>query len=188
MDLSAFNLEYLIGNDLREKPIDAEEYSAAIQFLERSIQNNSGTDEKGKVHSKLGSLLRIVGRHEESLFQHLKADEILKHDPKARFINRIRMASAYQFLNQNDKALELLKKCLSDTGTDPVLSNLADYVHQHLGKVYFEMGALEQAIEQIGLALALRNAKGNEELVRSSKFALSKVRSHIQESKNPRIS
>ncbi len=188
MDLSAFNLDYVFGDHLREKPVDLEEYTAAILVLERAIQDNVCAEEKGKVHSKLGSLLRIVGRNEESLRQHWKADEILKDDPKARFINRIRMASAYQFLNQHDKALVLLEKCLSDIKADPALSSLADFVHQHLGKVYFEMGAMAMAIEHVELALALRLRKQDEALIRSSKFALSKVRSHIQASKNPRTS
>ncbi len=174
-----FKLTHSFDQNLREVPDEPDQFDKAIDHLLDQLKANNQGLALAIIHSKLGSLLRVRGRHDESLSHHLKAEELLGllNEPRLRMINNIRSASAFQFLGSFSRAKGILEKCILEIGEDKALCDLLDFAHQHLGKIYFDLGDFSKAKLHLETALNIRLHKKDEHLIRSSQFALDVVRS-----------
>lgn len=172
-----FNLNYSFGDDLKEIPDDQGQFDQAIEYLKEQLEKESSQLELTKVHSKLGSLLRIRGRLDESLNHHLMAEKILDglSEPRLAVLNKIRLASTFQFLKSYDQATEILKACINSIEGSPESSDIIDFAFQHLGKVYFDQREVEKAEVAFLKALEIRKVKGDQELVASTTQALNAI-------------
>lgn len=176
-----FNLEYSFGDDLREIPKNPVQFDLAIEFLLKELNGDRGKLSLAKTHSKLGGLLRIRARVEESLNHHLQAQLLLDglREPRLYLVNQIRLATAHQFAGSFSLAISILDRCIEEISGENELGDLLDFAHQHLGKVYLESGDHPLAEAHFESALDLRLIKNDQDLIRSSRIALDALSSKL---------
>ncbi|MDB5096206.1 MAG: hypothetical protein JWM80_627 [Cyanobacteria bacterium RYN_339] len=87
----------------------------------------------------------------------------------ALIANGIRLATALQYRNEQDRALPIFQLALERAR---VRGFMVDYALQHLGKCLVELGRKDDALESFQEALKLRAAKGDAELVASTEEAI----------------
>ncbi len=173
-----FNMTYTIGNDLREKPKDRASFEQGISYLTTHLTKEKTTIGQLKVHSLLGVLYRIVEQLEASMI-HLQIAKaglqtIIEGD-KLQIVNSIRIAQTLQYQQKYEQAEQIYNTLEPLILQEKAYKKLLDFVYQHKAKNYFEWGKYEQSLSEIKRAIALRQLKGNEELLASSTFALKKI-------------
>jgi len=89
-------------------------------------------------------------------------------------VTRIRLAEAQRCAGELGEAgREALEALAEARDQHP---ELVDFSLQHLGKALLDAGEPERAAAALEEALALREAKGDEALVRSTRLALDRAR------------
>jgi tetratricopeptide (TPR) repeat protein len=168
-----YNIEYTIGEDLREVPTSKEEMKLAILFLE---EKEKASEDLTKILGLKGELQRIIGDYKKSVSTLLEALKI-SNDEKNRVANKLRLAIAFYFDGQMKKAdalfLELIQVCSNNQDTHSYL----DFVFQHRGKYLLQCGDIKEAKNCFEKAMKLRLKKGNHSLINSTKVCLSKIKS-----------
>lgn len=167
-------MSYLIGDDLKEKPENLEEFKKGIAFWKESLGRTNDIKDKAKLHSKIGVHLRIVGHLNESLKYLNKAKQTFESFPISNsfIINEIRIAQTLQFLKRFDEATELYLNIENLVKPRSEFSSLLHFVYQHQGKNYFDQQNFHLAKNCIKKALKIRQQINNKDWIASSVFAL----------------
>jgi len=175
------NMNYTIGDNLREVPDDWEEFEKGILFWQQKLADASTNLEKAQYLSKLGTLNRIVGRLEMSFKQLTDAQLIIRDldDEKLYIVNEIRLATTLQFQGEFEAAEQIHSTLEHQINTNNRHHNLLDFIHQHKGKNYYEWGKLRLALEEFEKALSIRKIKGDEALIHSTEIAIKKIKELI---------
>lgn len=91
------------------------------------------------------------------------------------YINRIRLAHAYQWQGEFEKSNAIFTKLLANP-----MQSYEDFVLQHAGKNAFDQQDYELALDYFQKALVLREANGNDELINSTKLAITATKRRLQ--------
>lgn len=125
----------------------------------------------------LGEVDRISGRFVESAMVLERALDIAtrRGERRMRVATLIRLGELNRCRDRFDAAEALLNQALG-ASADP---DCADYLHfalQHLGKTLLDAGRLQDAVETLETALAVRRELGEPSLIASTEQALAVAR------------
>jgi kanamycin kinase len=153
----------------------------AIQAQQESLHEALHADDlEGELHAlgPLGEAYRMLGQLDAALPHLERAVALARELDKPKFVlsNLIRLATAYQYLNRHAEAEPLFEEA---TALARRLGMLEDFALQHHGKSLAEQGRWAAAVERFEQALALRQAKGNAQLVASTEDALEAARARL---------
>lgn len=165
-----FNTEYEFNDELKEVPKNKNEFISAIEFLIDKAEVVS-TKEKGKLLSKIGVMLRIIGKLEESMEKLIEAENFL-NDSRSLFVNRLRKAQTLQFQRQFQNAELEYNSLIALAKSESEFEDLIDFVYQHLGKCLFDQNNYQEALLNFERAFEIRNEKQNQELIDSTDLAI----------------
>lgn len=181
IDSIPYNLNFKIGENLREVPEFPSGYKKGITYLEEQAAQAANEEEKGKCLSTLGVLRRISGDPEASLKDFGQAANLFENcsNQKLALINQLRIGVSYKFLNRHAEAESVFAKLEAHLTANPRHKGLLDFIYHHRGKNEFEQGNYQKALEAFQLALKLRKAKKNKELINSTQSAMAIVQKQL---------
>ncbi|MGM8215425.1 tetratricopeptide repeat protein [Bacillaceae bacterium W0354] len=168
---------YFDQNDfLREKANDHQVLKKIILELEDQFSQEINKDERYFLSGMLGNLYRVYEKPEKAIdylnisYQLAKEENIMSK----KIVTLIRMGEAYKYKGEHVKALSLFNNALQKSyDYEP---SYLDFAYQHKGKCLMELGHLEEAMEVFQGALAIRKAKGDEQLIQSTNEAINYVK------------
>lgn len=175
----SFNTKYEFDNELKEVPKNPNEFIAAIEFLIAKAES-SDKEEQGKILSKVGVMLRITGKLDESMERLIEAEKLIS-DSRILFINRLRIAQTLQFKRQFQNAESDYNSLIVLAKSESEFEDLIDFVYQHLGKCYFDQNRFQKALLNFERALEIRNKKQNQELIDSTELAIRICKAKLEE-------
>lgn len=185
IDTIPYNLNFKIGDNLREVPEFLGGYKKGITYLEEQAAQAANDEEKGKCLSTLGVLKRISGDPEASLSDFKNAADLFENcsNRKLALINELRIGVSYKFLNRHADAESVFAKLEAHLKANPRHKGLMDFIYHHRGKNEFEQGNHQKALSAFQFALKLRKSKGNKELINSTQSAISIVQKQLAKNK-----
>jgi tetratricopeptide (TPR) repeat protein len=128
----------------------------------------------------LGNACRLLGQADEAialLTDGLKL-ALSTDDARRSVVATIRLGEAYRCRGEYSTAETLFREALARTQTAPEFAWLEDFALQHLGKCLLDQADFVAAVQCLERALALRQAKADQQLVASTERALAKARQH----------
>ncbi|MFN8578715.1 MAG: hypothetical protein U0354_17945 [Candidatus Sericytochromatia bacterium] len=179
-----FDMSYSIDNDsLRAYPNNKNSMLLGILHLQEYLKllDNKDAKEKAKLLSKISYYQKLIGNYIDSEKNQLKSIKIFEKidDKKSRFISLIRLAQIYQFKNNYDKSTEIFNQLELEIDKDKNLDSYRDFLYQHIGKNEFEKKNYKLALDYFYKALDIRNNKGDNDLIESTKLAINRLESFI---------
>jgi len=159
-----------------ENPAFWEAYGEGRAELDR-IRAEGPTENLLRLLGALGSYARVLHRLDEAIDFLTEALELSRFLDKKSFeaANLIRLGTAYQYAGQAHQAEVLFKQAL-DLTEEPEAASYRDFAWQHLGKLLVEEGLFQEGRHCLEVALKIRIAKGDAELIHSTQSALSALR------------
>jgi tetratricopeptide (TPR) repeat protein len=157
-----------------------------VTCLLLKLQAENDLINKARIHAEIGNYKRGLGEllsAEEHLLSALAIVETNAATKRQAIIYSIRLAHVYHWQAKWDVALEMFNKLLEKT-SETEFFDLKDFVWQHRGKMYFDQGRFEEALQDFENALVLRFEKNDLELVESTQQALSATRCRLAKSNN----
>ena len=175
------DMNYEMGEDLKEKPTNLEEMKEGIDFIHSALMKESDELKKASMLSLIGVYSRIVGELTESESYLSEAIEIFKKHQKAKPLTylRLRLATTLHWKEKYSSAEKIFLEIIQSQ--TPESKHYLDYACQHMGKCKFDQKLYKEALNYFMQALDLRLVKGDMELIRSTEMAIEKVRPLIQE-------
>ena len=176
---SLSNLNEIIYFDsehfLREKTSDSSKLRQYIQVAEELLENTNDLDEKYFLMGTLGNLYRIDSEPQKAIILLEGCLNIASSggNNNREIVSKIRLGEALKYNNNLLKALEVFDRALELSIDSDSL--YLDYVLQHKGKCLLELNRIIEAEKCFKDALTLRELKGNEALIKSTKLALELV-------------
>lgn len=175
-DLIDLNAAARYDADLRQVPIDHAAIERAIDLAAGALADARvrGDDAAAlRLLGYLGDACRLLDRSAEAV-EHLQAATALARataDRPRELANLIRLAETHRSAGHLDRAEALFRDALARCAA-PDLASYADFALQHLGKCRLDRGDPADAVACFERALALRRAKGDPALIRSTQQAL----------------
>lgn len=171
-----FDTSSTIRDGLRSQANDPVAMASAVDWLENEASSAGSVDDRTWFLGQAGvcaGILRQLTRAEVLLREAITlADE---HGLGRRsVVLRIRLADVLALGGDPEAAIALTTALLDDTEVLP--SDLEDFVHQHLAKALIEAGRTDEAVTHLERALALRDLKGDDQLVASTRATLAVAR------------
>jgi tetratricopeptide (TPR) repeat protein len=170
-----YNISYTLDHNLRDVPDSPDDMARAVEYLQARIESGDSTPrDQARLLGQTGVLCRMLLRLEEAEQYCGRAVAICRELKNARceVVNSIRLAHVYQWQRRFDESdrlfLHLAVWCEGDPDVEPYL----DFVYQHYGKSLFDQGRYAEAVEMFRRALEIRQQKGDEELLASTRYAL----------------
>lgn len=157
---------------LREKCTNIELMNAAIAQGE-SLLTDAIDEDRMTIVKNLGNLYRIKGEPEK-LIPYLEEFEKLckeKSDESSYTIALILHADALKYAKRYDESIAMFEEAMERCQMLGQ-NEIENYVWQHLGKCYLEMGNLKQAETCFLKALMLRKQMNNPDLLEASETVL----------------
>ncbi len=182
-DLIDLNAATRYDAGLRQVPIDpaAVERAAALAVdALGDVRARGDAASELPLLAYLGEACRLLGRSSESV-EHLQAAVALARaaaDRPRELANRIRLAETLRYAGALDRAEALFRDALECCAA-PDLASYADFALQHLGKCRLDQGDPAEAVTCFERALALRRAKDDPTLIRSTQQALRLARTRL---------
>jgi tetratricopeptide (TPR) repeat protein len=173
-DDTGFNTAYHFDENLRDVPADRAGMEGAARHLE-TLLSSSDTQPRERLRDlgRLGVYLRILGNldaAQESLKDAIAlANEL--GDEKAALANRIRLGHVYQWQRRFAEADTVFAAVVEQCEQDMRFREYLDFAYQHYGKSKFDQGLYTEAEAFFRQALDIRQARGDEELIASSRLA-----------------
>lgn len=182
--LEKLNTDYSIGDDLREyleKPSDVKKY---IELQSEILKHLETPKSKVKTLGHLGLFSRMLGdldKAEQFLGEAMKIVDENDLEPSWWATTGLRLAHVYQWQKRFELALGMFEDILETCDLIESLNTYRHFALQHLGKMHFDMGDFESALECFEEVHALRMQSGNKELIQSTSRAIEIVNQRILE-------
>jgi tetratricopeptide (TPR) repeat protein len=154
---------------LRDVAADPPAVEAALAAGRKRLA--AGGD-RSRLLGYVGIALRLLGRHGEAIATQ-RASLDAAADSRSALVARIRLGEALRCADRLDEAERELRAALDEAEGQPLLR---DFALQHLGKTLVDAGRADDALPLLAEALVLREAKGDGELVASTRAALERAR------------
>lgn len=169
-----FDISYRINpQTLREEANNADDIRRAMHHHHQQAMRPN-LEPLLKIHElgMTGNFARLV--HEFALAEECLTEAVMLcetyHHQRYLFINRIRLATVYQWMGNFEASTALFDELLKNP-----IAGLEDFVLQHAGKNAFEMLQYEKALGYFQSALKIRMAKGVDELINSTQLAIAET-------------
>jgi tetratricopeptide (TPR) repeat protein len=166
------------GEDLREIPNNPEQMRHAVSFLREQLRESGMTPaERARTLGLLGSLCRMLGDYDDAGIWLTEALSLSEEcgNIGAAVTNRIRLAHLAQWRGDFEESTSAFTELTVICRSTPELLSRLDFALQHAGKNLFDQGRHQEALPLFEEALALRERKGDAELIASTRYALGVV-------------
>ena len=180
-----YDLTYRYDDTLRPIPNNPTEMALAIQYLLEAAANPRGSTvdrvrqlgRAGIYRATLGELDSAEALLNEALELAGALDNARQH-----VVLRLRLGQVYQWQGRYPEADRLFADEIARCRADARVADYLDFALQHAGKCQFDQGRYEAAIACFREALALREQKGMEESIESTRYALDVAQQRQRES------
>lgn len=181
--LKKLNLKFSFDEELREIPDDITDVALAIGLLRLQAKETQDLTQKTTILGQLGGWLRIMGELDE-------AEEILKEaltlidgmtkvNPMRQLAARLRLAHVYQWKKDFKKSTPMFLSVLQDAQDKSMPEDLIAFIHQHLGKNFFDQSLYPEALSHFEKALEIRRQSGDQELIKSTSWAIEQTEQRL---------
>ncbi len=181
-----FDVSTYFDANLRDVPNNHAEMAQAVQTLRDQLATPGlKTHEQLRLHGMIGSYARLLGDLDRAHHHLAAAIELSQQQGNvvALLINQLRQAHVYQWQQQYATADAMFAAAVARCEQQPELAAYLDFACQHAAKSLFDQGHYAAALQLFARALALRQAKGDRELIASTELAIAVTRKRI--SPNP---
>lgn len=171
----AYNLQYHFDSDLRDVPDAPEEMRAHVDLmLAQYAAGGLESNEQLRILGTLGVCLRMLGDLDKAAEILLVALTLAKAEGNRNsyLANSLRLAHVYQWQRRFVEADSIFTSSIALCRNSPELHDYLDFALQHYGKSLFDQGRFYEAESMFKEALILREAKGDDALISSTRFAL----------------
>lgn len=168
---------------LREVPTDPEAIAASVKVAGDRLAAARAAHDAAlalKLLGYLGDACRLLGRHDQAVAHQTQAVALASErgDRRAELVAFLRLADAHRYRGDLAVAEALFRDALARCqGQD--LADQEDFARQHLGKCRLDQGDPDEALGHFARALAIRRAKGDPDLIRSTELALALAGSRV---------
>jgi len=178
-ELPDLSLHGLFDQQLREVASDPAAVQRALAAGRQALAEATGPREEARLLGYVGNALRMLGRHAEAEAAQARALALAEElgDARGLVVARIRLGEALRCADELERAEAELRTALAAARAQPSLG-LTDFALQHLGKTLLDGGRAREAEPLLAEALVLREAKGDDALVESTRLALDRARRH----------
>jgi len=164
---------------LREAPVDVDLLTRAVERAHAALADARRSSDDAatvRVLGYLGNVCRVLGRHDEAIAALTEAVTRARAsgDHRANLVNRLRLGEAKKYRGDVTEAENIFRQALRDA-REPSLTGYHDFALQHLGKCRLEQGDAAEAVLLFEQALALRQRKGDQQLIASTEIALARA-------------
>lgn len=179
-----FDLSFHFNAELRDVPNRPEEMQAAVVWLAERV-GDLALDERRR--AQLAGMLVVCARMLHDYPAALAAAQTALAladrlgDARLALVNQARLAHVYQWQGDFARSNALFGKLLDACATNPDLASYRDSICQHAGKNLFDQGRYAEAAALFEEALALREQRGNAELIASAQLALRVTRERLDQ-------
>lgn len=177
-----FDVSYHFDEHLRDIPNNYDDMRLAVNWLLCEMENSPDVSLQQQLMGLIGVYSRMLGdlnTAHDYLQQALLLSEQLD-DERSKTVTRIRLAHVYQWQKQYTMCDRLFAEEIHRCQTQPILKPYLDFAYQHAGKSKYDQGDYQTAYQYFLQALAIRQQKGNTELINSTHLALEKTRYQIE--------
>jgi len=159
---------------LRAQPVDAVAMLAHARSLQTQAMQHTDRAQGARCASEAALLFVLLDHHDDAreLFYFALARQPASERLYDRTVTQLRFAQLLQFAGQLAESESLLANLVARCRGEPSLHPLLDFALQHLGKVLFDQGEYGRALDRFREAMALREAKGDRELIASTQLAI----------------
>ena len=136
---------------------------------------------KARLHAEIGNIKRGLNEllsAEEHLLTALAIVDADAETKRQAIIYGIRLAHVYHWQARWDAALTMFNELMEKTSATEFFY-LRDFALQHRGKMFFDQGRFDEALQDFEEALVLRFEKDDLELVESTQQALAATRRRL---------
>ncbi|MEY8749305.1 hypothetical protein [Alkalicoccobacillus gibsonii] len=157
---------------MRERCSAPQKLEAVIQTGEECLRKLNSDNVRDIVHGIVGNLYRINNQPAQAieLLERCVTRATELNDFKRKAISFIRLAEAFKYADMHDLALKTFDQA-EEICHAHSLENILDFVLQHKGKCFAEMGKLAEARVSLDEALEIRIRKQDPSLIKSTKLA-----------------
>lgn len=172
-----YDMRWEFDERLREVPVSEEEMRQGLSYLKEQLAGGYGAEDtvkRAKALGLMGVYSRILGEYEESERSLLEAVDLYRELGHKRGVaaNQIRLATTLQWKEDFTGAEKLLTDVIRSCQEDGELLDYLDFACQHRGKCRLDQGDYAGALVWFEQALSLRESKGNQELLSSTRQAV----------------
>ena len=182
-DEKGHDLSYHFDADLRDVPNAPVEMRQETERMKAELSSDSiSAYERLRLLGHLGVYLRMLGdlqSAEEWLTEAIALSEEVDRRMSA-LANRLRLAHVYQWQRRFDLSDALFKQAVAVCSGTPEFADYLDFACQHFGKSLFDQGRYREAEGLFKKALHIREAKGDKDLIESSRLSLDVTRARIE--------
>lgn len=163
---------------LREVARAPEAVEHALGRARTALASTSSPAQRIRLLGYVGNAERILGRALEATETHGEAVALATAAGELRLhaISLINLGEAHRCAENPNAAERILRRALDLSSPGGVATDVRDYALQHLGKCLLDQGRLEDAVTVLEEALALRESKGDAQLIASTRLALDRAR------------
>lgn len=154
------------------------EQASSIQYVKKFIEESEplilGSLKNEDLYvlcSMLGNAYRVINNAEQAILFFRECMNLTEQHPKRKIVTLIRLGEAYKYANFHQEALDLFEQALT-LSTEFKMPDYEDFIYQHKGKCFMELGEIELAKKYLNEALQIRIKKGNMELIKSTQIVL----------------
>src|SRR5215471_16931495 len=147
---------------------------AHARSLQTQAMRHSDLAQGARCASEAALLFVLLEHHDvaRELFDFALARQPASERVYDRTVTELRHAQLLQLAGQLAESEALFADLVARCRGEPTLHPLLDFALQHLGKVLFDQEEYERALARFQEALALREAKGDRELIASTQLAV----------------
>lgn len=176
--MKSLNLETRFDSDLRDIPVEPDDFKKAIVELEKQLNSSIPLAEQVKLFGLLGTYQRILGLLEQAETNFEKAISLSSslNQTKLKLTNLIRLGHTKHWMKDYLHAHRIFDECNSIICEDISLEVYLDLVHQHRGKCYFDERKYHLALNEFYKAMLIRNNKSESNLVDNSLSAVQETK------------
>ena len=165
-----YNMEHEYNELLHEVPKESMEMEKGVAFILDKINEAENDNDSAHLHSNVGVYLRILNRLDESEKYLKEAIRLFKAADKLapRIQADIRLASTKHWQKHFFDAEKIFNDCLKyieKHKEQAIMQALEDYCLYFKGKMRFEQGQLDGALEVFSKCHELRLIRGDQHLM-----------------------
>ncbi len=163
---------------LRDQVPTSSQLSELVNALVGNIDQVANED-KYTVYNLLGNSCRILNQPIQAMHYLGLALKLAKREAYAPkiIVTMIRLGEALKYNHQHESALDMFDIAIATIEREKI-ERYTDFAYQHKGKCLMELHCWDEAEQLLLKALAIRNSKGDAELIKSTQIALDFIENH----------
>ncbi len=183
-NIMPFNLAHSFDFELREVPVDPQQYELARQYLLDRIEYEKDTplQQLRSYYSTLSFVLKVQKDLDTALNYATEALAISKslNIISLIVIDQMRYASILQWKKNFGEADDLFKDAIHICKTYEPLYQILDFAYHNYGKSLFDQKKYDDALGNFQMAIEIRKTREQKDLLHESEQALKITNSKLQ--------